>query len=96
MSLREILEGIVERKDNILLESGGKEFEAGALLETLHPVKLKRQAHLQNGLYIAAISDAGYLGGVMYKVKSNVFILKRIIKIRECLGIAREDWRMLR
>ena len=51
--------------------SGDKEYEASTLLETLHPVKLKRQAHLQNGLYIAAISDGGYLGDVMYKVKQK-------------------------
>lgn len=71
MSLKEILEGIVQNNTPILLCSGDKEYEATTLLETLHPVKLKRQAHLQNGLYIAAISDGGYLGDVMYKVKQK-------------------------
>ena len=71
MSLKEILEGIVANNTPILLCSGDKEYEATTLLETLHPVKLKRQAHLQNGLYIAAISDGGYLGDVMYKVKQK-------------------------
>ena len=39
--------------------------------EVIYPVKLKRQAHLQNGLYIAAINEGGYLGDVMYKVKQK-------------------------
>ena len=71
MSLKEILENIVVSNESILLCSGGKEFEASSLLETLHPVKLKRKAHMQEGLYIAAINDAGYLGDVMYKIKSK-------------------------
>ena len=71
MSLKEILESIVADNSPILLCSGDKEYEASTLLETLHPVKLKRQAHMQSGLYIAAISDGGYLGDVMYKVKQK-------------------------
>jgi hypothetical protein len=69
MSLKEILECIVQNNDPILLCAGEKEYEATELLQSLHPVKLKRKAHMQNGLYIAAISDAGYLGDVMYKIK---------------------------
>ena len=71
MSLREILEGLVTNNAPVLLCSGGKELEAGELLESLHPVKLKRQAHMQPGLYIAAVSDGGYLGDVMYKLKQK-------------------------
>ncbi len=71
MSLREILQNIVDNNDPVLLCSGGKEYEAKDLLDTLHPVKLKRKAHMQNGMYIAAINDAGYLGDVMYKVKNK-------------------------
>ena len=71
MSLKEILENLVSNNEPVLLLSGGKEYEASTLLESLHPVKLKRQAHLQHGLYIAAISDGGYLGDVMYKLKQK-------------------------
>ncbi|MBU2492175.1 MAG: hypothetical protein KJ571_06075 [Bacteroidetes bacterium] len=71
MLLKEILESIVENNTPVILCSGDKEYEANTLLETLHPVKLKRQAHMQSGLYIAAISDGGYLGDVMYKIKQK-------------------------
>ncbi|MBN1300775.1 MAG: hypothetical protein JW995_06130 [Melioribacteraceae bacterium] len=69
MSLREILESLVANKANVVLCTGDKEYEASTLLETLHPVKLKRKAHMQQGLYIAAINEYGYLGDVMYKIK---------------------------
>jgi PHD/YefM family antitoxin component YafN of YafNO toxin-antitoxin module len=71
MSLKEILEDIAVNQEPILLCAGGKEYEASSLLETLHPVKLKRKAHMQSGMYIAAINDAGYLGDVMYKIKQK-------------------------
>ena len=71
MSLKDILENIVQTNNPILLCAGDKEYEAAALLESLHPVKLKRQAHMQEGMYIASISDGGYLGEVMYRIKSK-------------------------
>lgn len=71
MSLKDILENIAQNEDSILLCSGDKEYDAASLLESLHPVKLKRQAHMQNGMYIAAISDSGYLGEVMYRIKTK-------------------------
>lgn len=69
MSLKDILENIVQNNDPIVLCAGDKEYEASSLLESLHPAKLRRQAHMQQGMYIAAISDAGYLGEVMYRIK---------------------------
>jgi hypothetical protein len=30
---------------------------------------LKRQAHIQPGLYIAEINDSGFLGQVLFKIK---------------------------
>lgn len=71
MNLLEILKDIVQNDDEPTLVSNGQEEKASELLETLHPVKLKRQAHFQKGLYIAEINEDGYLGQVMYKVKQN-------------------------
>ncbi len=71
MSLKEILEKMVEKETPVLLSDSNKDWEAGALLENLSEPMLKRAAYLQPGLYIAAINDSGYLGQVLYKVKNR-------------------------
>ncbi|MBU1101162.1 MAG: hypothetical protein KKA84_12245 [Bacteroidetes bacterium] len=69
MSLKEILEGLVQNNEPITLSDSNKEWNAGDLLQKLSPVMLKRKAHIQPGLYIAEVSDAGYLGSVLFKIK---------------------------
>ena len=69
MILREILQKIVEKQAPILLSDSSGDWEANDLLENLTESKLKRSAHLQQGLYIAEINDGGYLGQVLYKLK---------------------------
>ena len=71
MSLKDILEKIVEEGARILLSDRNKDWEASVLLENLSEPMLKRRAHLQPGLYIAEINDSGYLGQVLYKVKQK-------------------------
>jgi len=69
MSLREILEKMVKEGDSFLLNDGHRDWEVSVLLENLSGPRLKTQAHLQPGLYIAEINDSGYLGQVLYRVK---------------------------
>nr|WP_319776227.1 hypothetical protein [uncultured Sphaerochaeta sp.] len=71
MNLREILEGIVKDETPILLADTDHEWNANDLLQKLSPIMLKRNAHIQPGLYIAEVSDAGYLGKVLYKIKQK-------------------------
>ncbi len=72
MSLREILERIVEKGEPFLLsDRENKDWEASMLLQRLSEPMLKRRAHLQPGLYIAEINDSGYLGTVLFKVKQK-------------------------
>jgi len=71
MSLRDILEELVERDEQVLLSDSRKDWNAKALLESLSEPMLKRQAHFQPGLYIAEINDSGYLGSVLFKVKQK-------------------------
>ena len=71
MSLRDVLQGIVENETPILLSDGDHDWEAKDLLTKLSEPMLKRQAHMQQGLYIAEINDGGYLGQVLYKVKQR-------------------------
>jgi hypothetical protein len=68
MNLREILEGIEKDNTPILLADTDNEWKAGDLLQKLSPIMLKRNAHIQPGLYIAEVSDSGYLGRVLYKI----------------------------
>jgi hypothetical protein len=70
MSLKEILEKLIEKGEPILLRDNEKlDWEASALLSRLSERVLKTPAHLQPGMYIAEINAAGYLGRVMFKVK---------------------------
>ena len=69
MSLKEILQNLVEKRVPILLSDTEKDWEVGELLSALSERMLKTQAHLQPGLYIAEINNGGYLGRVMFKVK---------------------------
>jgi hypothetical protein len=71
MSLKEILEKMVEDEEPVLLSDNNKDWEAIALLENLSEQMLRRQAYLQPGLYIAEINDSGYLGQVLYRVKQR-------------------------
>lgn len=69
MLLKEILQKLVDDDESILLSINGQDWTADALLESLSEPMLKKRAHLQPGLYIAEINDAGYLGQVLYKLK---------------------------
>lgn len=69
MSLRNILEKIIEDGNSILLSDSNKDWEASDLLANLSEPMLRTQAHLQPGLYIAEINDSGFLGQVLFKIK---------------------------
>ena len=47
------------------------DWEADALLANLSAPMLKRRAYMQAGLYIAEVNEAGYLGTVLYKIKTK-------------------------
>lgn len=70
MSLKDILQKLVSEKAQVLLADSQNEWEAGDLLEKLPETRLKTSAHMQPGLYIAEINEAGYLGRVLYKLKA--------------------------
>ena len=70
MSLKDILQKLVSEKAPVLLADSQSEWEASALLEKLSETRLKTSAHMQPGLYIAEISESGYLGRVLYKLKA--------------------------
>lgn len=70
MSLRQILEKLVEKKTPVLLcDSRNKKWEARDLLKNLSTPMLKKKAHIQSGLYIAEINDSGYLGSVLFRLQ---------------------------
>ncbi len=71
MSLKEILLRLAEEKMPVLLCDSQNEWEAESLLGSLSEPRLKTSAYLQPGLYIAEISEGGYLGRVLYKIKGK-------------------------
>ena len=71
MSLKEILQKLVDDGEKILLSDSEKDWEAKDLLSGLSERMLKTRAHLQKGMYIAEINEAGYLGRVMFKIKAK-------------------------
>ncbi len=68
MSLREALEEIVRNKQPIRLRDHRQEWEANSLLDTLSAGMLKRQVHMLPGFYIAAITESGLMGEVLYRL----------------------------
>lgn len=71
MSLKEILQKIVDNGDSILLSDSEKDWEASDLLLGLSERTLKTSAHMQRGMYIAEINSGGYLGRVMFRIKQK-------------------------
>ena len=71
MSLKDILQKIIDDKDAILLSDSEKDWQAGDLLSGLSERVLKTPAHLQQGMYIAEINAGGYLGRVMFRIKQK-------------------------
>ena len=67
MNLKKVLQKLVDDGNSVLLNDGDKISSADVLLQSLSEPRLKTNAHLQPGLYIAEINDAGYLGKVLYK-----------------------------
>jgi len=71
MSLKEILVKLVEEKIPVLLCDKESEWEVESLLDSLSEPRLRTSAYMQPGLYIAEISENGYLGRVLYKIKGK-------------------------
>lgn len=69
MILKEILNGIIEKQQSILLYDSSNSFSAEELLASLPDSKLNIRSFYQRGLYIARIDDKGFLGDVLYRVK---------------------------
>lgn len=71
MLLSEILEKIVKDGEQFFLCDGPQAWNAGDLLNSLSVARLRTRAYLQPGLYIAEISEAGYLGRVLFTIKAK-------------------------
>jgi hypothetical protein len=69
MILKEILEKLSAAGEPVLLQDGSGQWKAGELLGLLPAPRLRIEAYLQPGLYIAEISPAGYLGQVLYRLR---------------------------
>jgi len=70
MSLKEILEKMANDDAACQLWDGSRNWQADELLGALPNTRLMTRAYLQPGLYIAEISEAGFLGRVIYTLKA--------------------------
>ena len=71
MSLKEILDKLIEDDTPVTLHDGQQDWNAKDLLTNLSEPRLKTNAHMQAGMYIAEINDGGYLGRILYRVKEK-------------------------
>jgi hypothetical protein len=67
MSLRDILQKMVDEENSASLSDGNTTAGPAEFLNTMSEPMLRRQAYLQPGLYIAEINEGGYLGQVLLK-----------------------------
>jgi len=70
-SLKDALGEIALGPEAVLLQSGGADWEARDLLNTLPERKLERRVHFMPGFYIAAVGETGCLGEVLYRIKKK-------------------------
>lgn len=71
MNVREILQTLADNGNPVLERDDKTVADANIHLTTLPENILKRNAHLQPSMYIAEISDGGYLGRVLFRFKKN-------------------------
>jgi len=69
MNLREALEKLVEDQAPFLLKDQHRDWEAADLLGSLSKGILIRQVHMLSGVYIAAVSEKGLMGEVLFRFK---------------------------
>jgi hypothetical protein len=71
MTLKELLEQITRDRTPVLLKDRNKSWKACDLIGALSEPMLRRQVHMQPGLYVALINEKGYLGEVLFKIESK-------------------------
>ena len=71
MDLKEILNKIIEKQLPVVLCNSNGNFSASELLKNLSETKLRTKAYYQTGLYIAKISESGFLGDVLFKLEKG-------------------------
>jgi len=71
MVLKEALEKLVDDGTTLLLKDYKRDWEAGDLLGSLTTGMLARPVHMLPGVYIAALTEKGLMGEVLYRFRSR-------------------------
>ena len=71
MILRDALEKIVRDTHPFVLKDHRREWEAGDLLTSLSGPTLMRPVHMLPGIYIAALTESGLMGEVLYRLRAK-------------------------
>lgn len=71
MVLKDALEKIVTDAHPLVLKDHRREWEAGDLLTNLSGPMLMRPVHMLSGIYIAALTESGLMGEVLYRLRAK-------------------------
>jgi hypothetical protein len=71
MVLRDALEKIVNDRQAIILRDSRRDWDAAELLGILSAWTLNRPVHMLPGFYIAAVTESGLMGEVLYRLKAS-------------------------
>jgi hypothetical protein len=71
MILRDALEKIAGDAQPVVLKDHRREWEAGDLLTNLSVPMLMRPVHMLPGIDIAALTESGLMGEVLYRLRAK-------------------------
>jgi hypothetical protein len=71
MVLKDALEKIAGDAQPVVLKDQRREWEAGDLLSSLSVPMLMRPVHMLPGIYIAALTESGLMGEVLYRLRAK-------------------------
>jgi len=71
MCLKDVLEKIVADNQAVVLRDSRQEWKAADLLQKLSTGMLKRPVHMLPGVYIAALTESGLMGEVLYRLRAG-------------------------
>ncbi|HOW85471.1 MAG TPA: hypothetical protein P5119_07475 [Candidatus Aminicenantes bacterium] len=70
-SLRDVLGEIAAGVEPVVLRSLDRDWDAAELLQSLPERRLERRVQFMPGFYIAAVSESGCLGEVLFRIRKK-------------------------
>jgi hypothetical protein len=71
MCLKDVLNKIIADNPAVVLRDSRQEWDAAGLLQKLSSGMLQRPVHMLPGVYIAALTESGLMGEVLYRLHAK-------------------------